>query len=173
MRVSVWRRMQLAEGPAARYGPAGLRSRFAAGKQFTGLFALRFAHAGVHGRNVPLAPFAGWPPLAAGRRLRIANAPYGSRFLAGGSAAAHELRPPAQRVESRSSVVARCANVLTNAPSARSLRHSILPCGACSRTAAPHSRRRFRCAHRPPFTANEKAATGALRLVAAFRHGRL
>lgn len=42
--------------------------------------------------------------------------------------------------------IARCVFVGTNAPSARWLPANILPCGACSRTAAPHSRRRFSCA---------------------------
>ena len=66
----------------------------------------------------------------------------------------------AQRVESRRSVIARCTNVLTNEPSSRSLRHSILPCGAFSPTSAPRSRRGFGCAPFAAPTANEKAAPG-------------
>lgn len=75
------------------------------------------------------SPSAGWPALAAGRRGFVRRLPWVA-VTHRTSTAAHEPRRPAQRVESRPSVVARYTNVLTNVPSARSLRHSILPCGA-------------------------------------------
>lgn len=56
---------------ASPQSPRGLGPRSRSHAPFdepTGLITARCAHAGAHGRNVPLAPFAGWPPLAAGRR---------------------------------------------------------------------------------------------------------
>lgn len=75
----------------------------------------------------------------------------------------------AQRVESRRSVIARCTNVLTNEPSSRSPRHSILPCGAFSPTSAPRCdvvSAALRSRLRPQ---TKRRHPGTLHLNAAFR----
>ena len=78
------------------------------------------------------SPSAGCPALAAGRRTRRANAPHRSRSCWRRLNRCSQPRPPSFDGRASGTVVARCTNVLTNAPSARSRVHSILPCGACS-----------------------------------------
>ena len=74
------------------------------------------------------SPSAGWSALAPGRRV--------PRLLLGVAIGGPRLRrrsrinPGSSTSRVASGVDARCAFVLTNAPSARSLRQMILPCGA-------------------------------------------
>lgn len=106
---------------------ASLRSRYSFGKRATGTFACASAHAANHRRDgFQRSPSADWSALAACQARTAGIALVTSRF------------PGAHLT--LLTVIARCTNVLTNAPSAPLLTCSILPCawrsGVCSPTSA-------------------------------------
>lgn len=107
--------------------PPALRSRYSFGKPATGTFACASAHAANHRRDgFHGSPSADWSALATWQTRTAGIARVTSRFPS-----AHLLLL---------AVIARCTNVLTNAPSAPLLTCSILPCawrsGVCSPTSA-------------------------------------